>query len=586
MTAPERDHPRAAAAPAERHEAERLQDAVGNRGAIRLLHRATEQVRSAPAWAPPSTIDAARAGVSGAAHDYPHRAAIEASFGARFDTRAHTDAAAVSACRKLGAEAYTFDGEVAFSGQPSLRTAAHEAAHVLQRTSSARAGAGSNPAIGSRGDAWERDADRAADLVASGGSAAHVVASGRHGPTPAVQRQEPPHAVPESTTREYVPAPLIIPDDQAPGAGQMTETTFKNKLRDQINAQVLAGQEDPKESLDVGTPFVEALEATAKANGKSLDAVVRALVAKSMTSADDYVTELGAKAFLAARLEQSLDLMTEHENPLIGEHEQDPDLQSPDTRQWTYRTKDEVMRTFPEVSPDLAVILTGVPNWGTFSDMLKGTIFHAIISAGYVTGHPAPAHPLALVNKRIPGLTKRPDLRNPATGAVIEIKPRGDITGTTQLAAYVAQLNVNDPTQNPPWHEALATDPTENWAPPGSPARYGLNAFGIQLVLEAANNYQTEPGMIYYTLKVGGTPPPVYVPIWRWLKERKFHFEFPRGWVPLRQPHVLFHEPMDPRAAAMLLLLIGVIGVSILFPPAAPEAAETGAALAPLILAL
>jgi len=93
---------------------------------------------------------------------------LQSSFG-RHDlsrVRAHTDRGAAAEAQSLGADAFARGPDVAFSRTPSLHTAAHEAAHVIQQ----RAGVEVAGGIGQEGDAYERHADQVADRVVSGQS--------------------------------------------------------------------------------------------------------------------------------------------------------------------------------------------------------------------------------------------------------------------------------------------------------------------------------------------------------------------------------------------------------------------------------
>src|SRR5262249_35088265 len=56
--------------------------------------------------------------------------------------------------------------QIAFAGSPDLRTAAHEAAHVVQQ----RRGVSVTDGVGQAGDAYERHADQVADRVVAGAS--------------------------------------------------------------------------------------------------------------------------------------------------------------------------------------------------------------------------------------------------------------------------------------------------------------------------------------------------------------------------------------------------------------------------------
>lgn len=89
----------------------------------------------------------------------------------------------------MNAEAFATGSDVAFRRGPSLRTAAHEAAHVIQQ----RRGAAPSGGVGRAGDALERHADRVASKVVAGESAEKTLAEvGDDGVsrTTAVQRSE------------------------------------------------------------------------------------------------------------------------------------------------------------------------------------------------------------------------------------------------------------------------------------------------------------------------------------------------------------------------------------------------------------
>ena len=136
------------------------------------MHLADARVQRRAAGAAPSDDDvhaAAAAGTAGAASALPHHDAIQRSFG-RHDVsgvRAHTDDAAAAGARAMGAQAFATGDHVAFAGAPSLHTAAHEAAHVIQQ----RAGVHLKGGVGAEGDEHERHADDVADRVVRGESA-------------------------------------------------------------------------------------------------------------------------------------------------------------------------------------------------------------------------------------------------------------------------------------------------------------------------------------------------------------------------------------------------------------------------------
>ena len=83
----------------------------------------------------------ARARTTGSSVPLPFAAEIQASFGRHrvLEVRAHLDARAAAAAATLGAKAFTSGDRVAFAGKPTLFTAAHEAAHVIQQRAGVRA---------------------------------------------------------------------------------------------------------------------------------------------------------------------------------------------------------------------------------------------------------------------------------------------------------------------------------------------------------------------------------------------------------------------------------------------------------------
>jgi hypothetical protein len=114
----------------------------------------------------------ADAGVKGAGTQLPHAERIAAAFGkhgaAVLDVRAHTGAEAQQATSALGAQAYANGNAIAFRESPDLRTAAHEAAHVIQQGGG---GVKVKGGIGEANDQHEQLADEVADRVVQGQSA-------------------------------------------------------------------------------------------------------------------------------------------------------------------------------------------------------------------------------------------------------------------------------------------------------------------------------------------------------------------------------------------------------------------------------
>ena len=135
---------------------------------------------------------AAARGVAGPAGALPHAETIQRLFG-RHDVScidSHVGGPAAEATQAMGAEAFATGDHVAFAGEPSLHTAAHEAAHVVQQ----RGGVQLKGGVGATGDRYELHADQVADAVVRGDSAEGLLdtyASGGAGGVPgaAVQRQ-------------------------------------------------------------------------------------------------------------------------------------------------------------------------------------------------------------------------------------------------------------------------------------------------------------------------------------------------------------------------------------------------------------
>jgi Domain of unknown function (DUF4157) len=119
--------------------------------------------------APAADVHAAAAhGIGGGATALPFHAEIQRSFG-RHDigqVRAHVGGAAAEGAEAMGAHAYAAGDHVAFAGAPDLRTAAHEAAHVVQQRGGVQLAGG----VGESGDAYEQHADAVAELVVQGKS--------------------------------------------------------------------------------------------------------------------------------------------------------------------------------------------------------------------------------------------------------------------------------------------------------------------------------------------------------------------------------------------------------------------------------
>ncbi|MEZ4475562.1 MAG: DUF4157 domain-containing protein [bacterium] len=149
-------------------------------------------------------LGVAAQGVAGAGQPLPHLDAIQASFGKHDVTgvQAHTGSAAEGAAAELSANAYAVGNDVAFSqSSPSLHTAAHEAAHVVQQ----KAGVQLEGGVGRSGDAYEQHADAVADAVVSGQSAEALLdaSPGGAGGGTGVQREDPPAASTRTTATRH-----------------------------------------------------------------------------------------------------------------------------------------------------------------------------------------------------------------------------------------------------------------------------------------------------------------------------------------------------------------------------------------------
>ena len=122
-------------------------------------------------------------GLHGPGMEYPFMDQIQASFGKHDigDLTAHTGPEAREANTLAGSDAYYKGRHVAFGEFPTLKVAAHEAAHAVQGVSGAQLQNG----VGKAGDRWEKNADAVADAVARGNSAEGLLDEVTGNPTPA-----------------------------------------------------------------------------------------------------------------------------------------------------------------------------------------------------------------------------------------------------------------------------------------------------------------------------------------------------------------------------------------------------------------
>jgi len=179
-----------------------------------------ESVRVAkPSTAPERRRAIAERGTSGGSRQLPYLERIQASFGRHSvsGVRAHIGSNAEAAARELGGRAYAFGDRIAFGAEPDLRTAAHEAAHVIQQ----RAGVSLDGDIdGGAGDPYEDHANAVAaavvrgvsaealldQLVRRGGGGSSAIQRDSGPPTPAPVPAVPPLPAARRATWEQVDA--------------------------------------------------------------------------------------------------------------------------------------------------------------------------------------------------------------------------------------------------------------------------------------------------------------------------------------------------------------------------------------------
>jgi hypothetical protein len=108
-------------------------------------------------------------GTSSGGGRMPYGDRIQTAFGKHdiSGIRAYQGPQVTEACREMRAAAYAHGEHVGFGHTPSLHTAAHEAAHVVQQRSGIQLAGG----VGKAGDAYEKNADAVADALVSGGNA-------------------------------------------------------------------------------------------------------------------------------------------------------------------------------------------------------------------------------------------------------------------------------------------------------------------------------------------------------------------------------------------------------------------------------
>jgi hypothetical protein len=244
---------------------------------------------------PGASHDVAAAGVAGAGAPLPHLETIQASFGHHDvrGARAQVGGPAARASEQLGAEAYATGDRVGFARAPDLHTAAHEAAHVVQQ----RAGVSLKGGLGRVGDPYEQHADRVADAVVAGQSAAPILdemAGAGGGGDGAVQRRE---------------------ERGGSMSGLMTAMRFANGSLAE-RKQILVGERDREVRLEMlrGIPPGDVIELLLGAEAaelpqvqllsllEHLPAVIRALEPRDASALVNSTTAAPAVARIFARL--------------------------------------------------------------------------------------------------------------------------------------------------------------------------------------------------------------------------------------------------------------------------------------------
>ncbi len=176
-----------------------IQRTIGNQGVQRLHQNNIEETSAIHDGEVPDQVHGqpeasigqiTKMATSGPGEALPFAAQIRASFGPHeVPAIAHTDAAAVAAATTIGATAFTKGRDMVFAAQPTLRVAAHEAAHVVQQRSGIQIPGG----FGKKGDMYEQQADAVADRVVSGRSCQDLLGAyggtkgNRSFPSPAIQ---------------------------------------------------------------------------------------------------------------------------------------------------------------------------------------------------------------------------------------------------------------------------------------------------------------------------------------------------------------------------------------------------------------
>lgn len=174
---------------------------------------------------------AAAQGVSGQSQKLPHLEQMQPLFGGHdlTNVQAYVGREAGTANEAIGAQAFASGNKVAFKANPSLHTAAHEAAHVVQQ----RAGVRLDGGVGRAGDAYEQHADRVADAVVQGRDASSMLAPGSTSDT---ETQAAPVQLKGEDGKKVVTGTAMARLGKAEEANQYTKGVLKFGAGNQIEA--------------------------------------------------------------------------------------------------------------------------------------------------------------------------------------------------------------------------------------------------------------------------------------------------------------------------------------------------------------
>ena len=232
----------------------------------------------------------------------PYLAAIQKSFGHHnvSSVQAFVGGQAKTASDAIGAEAYATGNSVAFRGSPTLHTAAHEAAHIVQQ----RAGVQLSGGVGQVGDKYECHADAVADRVVQGKSAADLLDqfTGTKAPAEGVQRKAAVQRFADTSVEATFVAPSYLGKKSLKRHAQIV-TVLKSAKRlgpaIVIAAAILAATSSPEDfavtqgagvAMGGGTPYsseAEAIKSIQPATKASLSRLVSEMIADDTLSAEE-----------------------------------------------------------------------------------------------------------------------------------------------------------------------------------------------------------------------------------------------------------------------------------------------------------